>query len=130
MLLTQKSDLFGALASGLCLIHCLITPFIFLAQTCSRTCCDTAPMWWRTIDFIFLIVSFFAVHWSVKLTTKSWLKIAFWGSWVGFFLLLSNEHLHILALPHEITYLPSLGLIALHFYNRKYCTCTDEQCCV
>ena len=30
--LTTKSDLWGAFASGLCLIHCLATPFIFLAQ--------------------------------------------------------------------------------------------------
>ncbi|MGH1336826.1 MAG: MerC domain-containing protein [Aureispira sp.] len=130
MLLTQKSDLFGALASSLCLIHCLITPFIFVAQTCSRTCCDTAPLWWRTIDFIFLIVSFFAVYWSAALTTKQWLKVAFWASWGAFFFLLSNEHLKVLNIAHELTYVPSFALIALHFYNKKYCKCTEDRCCV
>ncbi|MFK7796305.1 MAG: MerC domain-containing protein [Aureispira sp.] len=53
MILTQKSDFFGAAASTLCLIHCLITPFIFVAQTCSRTCCSDAPIWWRMIDVVF-----------------------------------------------------------------------------
>ena len=34
-----NSDLIGALASALCTIHCLVTPFIFLASTCARDCC-------------------------------------------------------------------------------------------
>jgi len=29
---TKESDLFGAATSTLCMIHCIATPFIFLAQ--------------------------------------------------------------------------------------------------
>jgi len=128
MFLTQKSDTFGAIASSLCLIHCLITPFIFVAQTCSVTCCSSAPTWWRVIDVIFLIVSFFAVYQSMTLTTKSWLKIGFGVSWIGLLLLIINDNFNIFELAHEIIYLPSLGLIILHLYNIKYCKCTDYGC--
>lgn len=128
MTTTQKSDTFGAIASTLCLIHCLITPFIFIAQTCSRTCCSSAPTWWRTIDLLFLTISFFAVYWSASLTSKNWLKIAFWVSWVSLFILLANENLNLINVPHKSTYLPSFGLILLHLYNKKYCKCTDDAC--
>jgi len=33
-------DLFGALVSSLCLIHCAATPFLFIAKVCSATCCS------------------------------------------------------------------------------------------
>ena len=128
MILTKKNDRLGAIASSLCLIHCIITPFIFVAQTCSITCCSSAPAWWRTIDIIFLIVSFFAVYQSIILTTKFWLKISFGISWIGLFILILNDNFQILELTHEVIYIPSLGLIALHLYNIKYCKCTTTRC--
>lgn len=129
MILTQKSDVFGAFASTICLIHCLITPLIFVAQTCSKTCCATAPTWWKMIDLLFLIISFFAVYHSTNLPTKSWLKISFWISWIGLALLIINDNLNVIELAHESIYLPSLGLIILHLYNRKYCKCLGDSCC-
>jgi hypothetical protein len=128
MILTKKNDRLGAIASSLCLIHCLITPFIFVAQTCSITCCSSAPTWWRTIDIIFLIISFFAVYQSITLTTKSWLKISFGISWIGLLILILNDNFQIFELAHEIIYLPSLALIVLHSYNIKYCKCADNKC--
>jgi hypothetical protein len=129
MILTQKSDLFGAIASSLCLIHCIITPFIFVAQTCSITCCASAPGWWRSIDIFFLIISFFAIHSSINLTTKKWLKVSFWINWLGLFSLIINENLSIIKLPHEAIYIPSLALIVLHFYNKRYCNSCSNICC-
>ncbi len=129
MLLIQKSDLFGAAASTICLIHCLITPLIFVAQTCSKTCCATAPTWWKIVDLIFLIISFFAVYHSTSITTKLGLKIGFWLSWIGLALLIINDNLNLFKLSHECVYLPSLGLIILHLYNRKQCKCSDNSCC-
>jgi len=129
MILTQKSDIFGAAASTICLIHCLITPLIFVAQTCSKTCCSTAPTWWKMVDLLFLVISFFAVYHSTTLTTKTWLKISFWGSWTGLALLIINDNLNLFQLAHESVYVPSLGLIILHLYNRKNCKCSDSNCC-
>jgi hypothetical protein len=74
----KKSDVLGVLASGLCLIHCIATPFIFVAQTCSASCCSVAPTWWSTIDYVFLGISFFAIYWSVQNTSKNWIKYALW----------------------------------------------------
>ena len=46
-----KADTVGAAASFLCMIHCVATPFLFVAQACASTCCSAAPTWWRAIDF-------------------------------------------------------------------------------
>ena len=129
MILSQKSDLYGAAASTLCLIHCMITPFIFVAQTCSMTCCSDAPTWWRSIDVLFLIISFFAIFHSAKFTSKQWIKVCFWSCWFAMFVLIVNENFQWLALPHAGIYVPSLALIFLHWYNRKYCRCAEDSCC-
>ena len=54
---TSKSDVIGAFASGLCMMHCIATPFFFIASACSATCCNTSPIWWQRLDYIFLFVS-------------------------------------------------------------------------
>ena len=51
MELKINSDIIGASASTLCTIHCLATPFIFFASTCTQSCCASAPSWWVWIDF-------------------------------------------------------------------------------
>ena len=42
----NNSDSIGALASSLCLVHCVATPFIFVVQSCAASCCASAPAWW------------------------------------------------------------------------------------
>ena len=56
-ILKQKSDLIGAIASFICMIHCLATPFLFIASACSKSCCAAAPKWWVWLDFVFLSLS-------------------------------------------------------------------------
>ena len=34
-----KQDYIGAVASALCLLHCIATPFLFVAKACSAACC-------------------------------------------------------------------------------------------
>ena len=51
-------DNLGIIASTLCMIHCIGTPFLFIAKACSTTCCADAPLWWKAIDYAFLIISF------------------------------------------------------------------------
>ncbi len=130
MILTKKSDNFGAIASFLCLIHCLITPFIFVAQTCSLACCADAPNWWRAIDIFFLTISFFAVYASVNNSRLAWLKISLWISWVFLFFVILNEYIHLFSLAHRWIYIPSFALIVLHIYNKKHCKCQQTTCCV
>ncbi len=128
MILTPKSDALGAFFSTLCIVHCTVTPFIFVAQTCTASCCEHAPGWWQTLDYAFVVISFFAVLTSVKNDTKSWLRKAFWGSWFVFVLILINNNVNIITIPTVVKHIPSGLLIVLHLYNRKYCNCEGDMC--
>ena len=120
----------GAMASGLCVVHCMATPFLFIAQSCSTTssCCDSGPIWWSSIDHIFIGITFFAVYHSGKHTTAQWLKYAMYAMWVILSALILNEKFAFVALSEMLKYTAAFGLIALHLYNLKYCQCADEAC--
>ena len=132
IILKQKSDILGSFVSFLCLIHCIATPFIFVAQTGMSACCATTitPAWWSYVDLFFLVISFFAIYWSTKLTTKKWMKFALWINWFLLFTVIINEKLALFYLPEVTIYIPALALVILHIYNRKYCKCNVDSCCV
>lgn len=126
--LSINSDPIGAMASGLCLLHCIATPVVFMIQPLATE--DAAPDWWKNLDYIFLLISFFAVYWSVRNTSKSWMKYTLWVSWGVLTMAILNEKLELLSLTEFSIYIPALGLVFLHFYNRRYCQCNNEECCV
>lgn len=126
-----KSDIVGALASGLCALHCIATPFIFIAQTCAITgCCESSPIWWSSIDYLFIVITFFAVYHSGKNSSKPWLKYALFASWSLLSFLVLNEKMNLLDIAESWKYLTAFGLISLHIYNLKFCQCVEESCCV
>lgn len=125
----NKSDKVGALASTLCMIHCIATPFLFIAQTCSSACCSATPDWWIWIDYFFLAISFFAVYKSTQTTTKNFIKPALWISWIALFIAIANERLQLINLPHSFKYISGISLVVIHLYNLKYCQCKTDQCC-
>lgn len=129
MIFTQKSDTFGIVTSTLCLIHCLATPFIFVAHSSAACCASTTPSYWKFLDYIFLFISFLAVYWSAKNTSKEWVRYGFWSIWGALTLVILNEKFGWFAWPETLIYIPTLGLVALHFYNRRFCQCEEEQCC-
>ncbi len=120
-----KSDSIGIMASSLCMIHCILTPFFFAVKTCSASCCQDSPIWWRLIDFTFLAISLFAIQ---KIKTENWIKSAMWVSWSLLVLIILNENLQLINIFNNIIYIPAFALIALHFYNLKYCQCSEESC--
>ena len=122
-------DIIGVTASTLCFIHCVATPFIFVAKACSSTCCTEAPLWWKAVDFLFLAISFIAIYYTTKTSTKNWVKYALWVTWTLLLFVILNESLRIIVLPQEFIYFPAFSLIALHFYNLKYCNCAENKCC-
>ena len=87
----QNADTFGAFASTLCLIHCVATPFVFIAQSCTKTCCSATPVWWQSVDYLFLGISFLAIKKSTKETSSNWMKPALWLSWGLLLLIILNE---------------------------------------
>ena len=128
--LKQKSDVIGAFASFICMIHCLATPFLFIASACSKSCCASAPTWWIWLDFIFLFISFFAVYRSTNSTSKTWIKPVLWTSWIALLSFILIEHNSSLVLSNFFKYISALSLAGFHIYNMKYCQCENDECCV
>ena len=124
-----KPDTIGSLASTLCLIHCIATPFIFITQACTMSCCADAPIWWQSIDYIFLIISFFAIYRSTQTSTKLEIKIALWLTWIVFFILILNKTIQIFYINNNFTFAAGILLAILHLYNLKYCQCSNKDCC-
>jgi hypothetical protein len=127
-----KSDVLGSAASALCVIHCVATPFLFVAQSCSASataCCSSGPMWWSAIDYVFIAVTFLAVYFSARNTSKDWMKYALYAIWVILTLLIVNEKASLVPLPEILKYISAFSLVGLHLYNRKYCQCATQSCC-
>lgn len=122
----NNSNYMGALASSLCLLHCLATPLLFIIQSCTDTCCESSPMWWRSLDYLFLALSFVAVYHSNKTTTKIWVGKSLWISWFGLFIHILNEIFKWITIPPLLVYLPAILLITLHLYNQKFCKCSNN----
>ena len=123
-------DSIGIIAGILCTIHCIATPFLFIAKACSATCCSEAPTWWLMIDYLFLVVSFLTILLISRNLTMIWLKTAFWISWGLLLIVIANHSINILDLSKNIIYIPSVAIIVLHIYNLQFCKCQNEKCCV
>jgi len=128
---TIKSDMLGAVASGLCVIHCIATPFLFVVQSCSiNKCCDSSPAWWSSIDYLFIGITFFAVFYSSRNTSKRWMKYALYGAWMALSFFMLNEKIGLLHLSAWWKYISAIAMISVHLYNLKYCQCSEGACCI
>jgi len=127
----NKPDNLGAIASALCLMHCIATPLIFIVQSCSVTtsCCAATPTWWRAIDYLFILISFFAVYNATKTTSNNWIKPSLWLSWSLLVIIILNEELGLLSLHRNLIYFPAITLITLHMYNKFFTQCDNDKCC-
>ncbi|MBB3696032.1 MerC family mercury resistance protein [Flammeovirga yaeyamensis] len=126
----DRSDQFGAVASFVCLVHCIATPLLFVAGSCASSCsAHNLPIWWKIIDPIFLFIAFVAIFQSTKNTSSTWMKPAMWTTWSFLAFIIINEKLGMIELFEEIIYIPAIILIVLHIYNRKYCRCKATKCC-
>jgi len=130
--LQLKSDAIGALASAICLVHCIATPFIFVsaASLHHSSSHGNSPLWWSMLDVVFLIISFLAVYWSGKTSSKTWMKYALYLTWSLLAVFMIMERLGSIHMAEFLVYFPAFGLIALHLYNTKYCQCKGDTCCV
>jgi hypothetical protein len=126
----NKSDSLGAIAGTLCLLHCFATPFLFMVMAGGAGHEGEAPFWWISINYFFLVVSFFAVLRSVQTTASTLMKPLFWLSWIALSFVLINEQFGWLPLPEIVSYATAIVLIVLHLYNRRYCHCKTDRCCV
>ena len=125
----RKPDTIGAIVSTLCVVHCLLTPLLFVAQSYTATHSHEAPFWWKNLDYLFILISVIAVYESTKKSTNKLIKAGLWMSWIMLFLLILNEKLVWIELDEIITYCVTLTLSMLHIYNLNYCQCETENCC-
>ena len=128
--ITYKPDSLGALASLLCLVHCALTPFIFISQACVVSCCEESPVWWQSIDYLFLIISFFAIYKSAKTSSNRVIKKLLWFFWCALCLLILNKSIQLFSISHNFMYSTAIFLSILHLYNLRYCQCKSKGCCV
>lgn len=125
----NKSDLIGILSSALCLMHCIATPFLFAVQAHSIKCCEAKPLWWSSLDFVFLLISALAIYKSTTNVSKKWIATVLWVSWFLLVTILLNERVGWLNIPEAAIYVPSVSLMFFHWYGSIFCQCKDEKCC-
>ena len=128
----QNTDLIGSLAIFLCLVHCIIAPYIFLGYTVSAAIEQQVelPTWWGFIDSTLLLISIAAIYWSAKNSTSNWVKVGLYLNWVFITFLIVNEKIKLFHIAECLIFIPAISLIVIHQYNRKYCKCRDDSCCV
>ena len=77
-------DLTGATVSLLCVLHCALTPLIFISKPIldSATITDGGLSGWEILDWGFLILSVGAVWYSAKHTLHQSLGYLLWIFWI------------------------------------------------
>ena len=128
-LIIKYSDYVGASASGLCLIHCIATPILFLSQASLISISNEMLFLWQSLNFLFLAISFIAIYYSVKNSSNSYVKILLFLSWLTLSSLILIELFEILSIAEFYTYIAAISLSSLHIYNLNYCRCEDDSCC-
>nr|WP_281349561.1 MerC domain-containing protein [Fulvivirga aurantia] len=120
--LRKKSDELGILSSTLCMIHCMITPFLFVVFPAS-TGQHGGYEWWSFLDLLFLSVSFLAVFRTVRQSAFRWIKVSMIAalSLLTFFIL--NERLEGIEFPFDMVYFPAFALAILHLVHLRKCRC-------
>ena len=128
-IIINNSDYIGAASSGLCMLHCFATPFLFLSQSALLNISQELTFFWYLLNYIFLAVSFIAIYYSVKNSSNLSIKVLLYLFWISLSLLILNEEFMIFSIPELYTYISALSLSVLHIYNLKYCRCDNEECC-
>jgi len=126
----SSTDFVGAISSGLCLVHCLFTPLLFTIQACSSSCSEISPLWWKMVDFLFLVISLLAIIHTARHSSSKYIPQLLYTNWILLTLIIVNNFISIIIIPHALIYIPAISLIVLHLYNRKFCQCNEESCCV
>ena len=124
----NNSDHLGIIATGLCIIHCLLTPVLFLYQVTIIS--NEITFLWLSLNYFFLLISLLAVYRSIKNSTNSFVKISLFSAWFLLCFLILNEGIEIFNISEFYTYSSAISLCCLHIYNLKFCRCKDDKCCI
>jgi len=119
----KYADQIGIAASSLCLIHCLLMPFVMAFWIGNNHCapgigcCDEAVGF--NYDYLFLAFSAVAVYMAAGHCSRRWLKAMMWGCFglLTAGLLLESR----LEGAHLATYFAAIGLATAHYLNWRFC---------
>ena len=126
--LHNNSDTIGVFTSLVCSIHCFATPILFVAQS-GLLSSNIQPLWWESINYIFIVLSFIAIYYSAKNTSENIMKPILWVCWLFFVSVILNEMIELTRIPELFSYVSAFSLAFVHVYNLKYCQCKDGECC-
>ncbi len=121
------ADLLGAWASGLCAVHCAVTPLLFAAQASAHFGQHVAgqevmlPWYWGVLDWAFLLLAFVAILYTSRQVAAAWVKWGMWAAWSVIAAVIISETLHLHLVSHAFMYLGAFTLIGLHLYNHRQC---------
>ena len=114
----KSSDLWGAAASSLCLIHCVMTPVLFVSHSLGDSFHEgEVSLIWKATELLFLLISGWAV---VKAAGKNIKDILFWIFWLSWTVLAASVILEWCEIPSggDITkYSAGSVLITAHAYR-------------
>ena len=128
--ISTKADVYGAIASLLCLAHCFVTPILFFSHNSISSEVQLTPIWWETLDFSFLAISFLAIYRSTQTTTKRLMKYLLWSFWALLLTFILNEKIYLVNVSGVYRDLSAVILALLHIYNLSFCQCKDDTCCI
>ena len=123
---TNVLDLLGMSVSGLCVVHCLLTPLLLVFS----------PIYWgelfahETVHLLFLILgsSFALLSLNHGYRKHQQLSILFLGA-IGLLLLfLALTFIEGSSYEIGVTLLGGLLLISAHFKNWRACGCNAQHC--
>ena len=134
-IISKKSDLLGVLASGLCAVHCAITPLFFAARPLLDKAmregghgCEQAPWGWAMLDYLFLVISLLAVWYSARHTSSRNVRLLLWVGWACFAMGLLLEATEF-AFGKWLMYAGSIALVVTHIVNFRHCrACKNGTC--
>ena len=128
--ISTKADVYGAIASLLCLAHCFATPILFFSHNSIASEVQLTPIWWETLDFSFLAISFLAIYRSTQTTTKRLMKYLLWSFWALLLTFILNEKIYLVNVSGVYRDLSAVILALLHIYNLSFCQCKNDTCCI
>lgn len=109
----NKSDIVGIIASSICVVHCILTPFIVVLFP------FIIKENYEALNYLFLVIGFISMILSVKSTKLNLVKYLLIYFWIQLCLsILLEEKSVIFSL---LMYFSAFGLIVSHILNIKYC---------
>lgn len=113
----NKADYVGITGSILCLVHCLATPVLLMTSTVLKD--ELVRTGFLSLDYVFIGINIVAVYFATRHNASHTIRTSLWGFLMLFAIAILLEDKN--PVFEYISYLASLGLVASHLINIRYC---------